>query len=123
MVIGSSRSKPILFWHQIQESFADTLSGGKLPLVGSAVAKQTGDIRLYPCEESVWGTVAPSWNERSEVRGGHSQRETAVDGGTPTDPWLGRGGVLFICNGHLDSDHKIERWLRKQSPTNAIAIT
>ncbi len=68
-----------LLCQQIRESFAASLSGGKMALVESAVAKQTGDTKFYACEESVWGTVVPSWNDRSEGRGRHS-KEISVQG-------------------------------------------
>jgi FkbM family methyltransferase len=61
-------ANPILC-QQIKEQFAESLSLGKLTLVESAVAKRTGDIKFYACEESVWGTVVPSWKERSEHLG------------------------------------------------------
>jgi FkbM family methyltransferase len=63
----------------IKESFNDSLSRGTLTLVESAIAKQTGDIKFYACEESVWGTIVPRWNERSEARGRHS-KEMRVPG-------------------------------------------
>jgi FkbM family methyltransferase len=71
-------ANPVLC-RQIKESFADSLSLGKLTLVESAVARETGNIKFYACEEAVWGTIVPRWNERSEALGRQS-KEMCVPG-------------------------------------------
>jgi len=54
---------------EIKEKFRESLSRGELTLVEKAVAEQSGELQFYACEESVWGTIVPAWNERSEHLG------------------------------------------------------
>jgi len=60
----------------LRDRFPAALASGQLTVVASAIAEQDGEVTFFLNENTVWGTIYPTWAERNEKMGSHNTAVT-----------------------------------------------